>query len=256
MIQAGARRTGRAEPLPGARTTRTRGRDRVRRAIYLGCLLAALGGLLYVQISPTFRVRHIAVDGQHFASPEQVIAFSGLSGQNPFRVQSGPVRQRVLDTSIPADVWVTFQLPDTAVVHLRERQPAFWWQVGPTVYLVALDGTVLGPADKPVGSFVVEDADRRPVGAGDHVDPRTLREASLVVSSLPASVGPAPHRVLASAKRGIVVVTADGISIAFGDDENLTRKLAVLTPVLGAARSATPRPTFVDLSVVDHPYFR
>lgn len=224
--------------------------------LYLGCLLAALGGLLYVLVSPAFRVRHVSVEGQHYASSAQVVAFSGLAGQDPFQVQSDLVRRRILDTSIPADAWVTFRLPDTAIIHLRERRPAYRWQVGPTVFLVARDGTVLGPGEDSPGAFVIEDVDRRTVGPGDHVDPRILQEAALVEAGLPPAVGPASHRVLASATLGVDVVTNDGISIALGGDDNLTRKLAVLTPVLQAARSATPRPTLVDLSVVDHPYFR
>ncbi|HEX5416507.1 MAG TPA: FtsQ-type POTRA domain-containing protein [Chloroflexota bacterium] len=226
------------------------------RLLYLILSLAVLGGAAYVQNSPTFRIQHVKVVGAHFLAPDAVVGAAQIQGQSPFAIASGSVTNRVLALGVPARVTVFYQLPDTAVISISEKQPAYIWKVDPTLYLVAEDGTILGTTPSPTLPTVVVDQDHQPVAVGQKIDPTIFPQAQAVLQVLPRLISPAPTYLLHSRAEGLIIPTGVVPEVVLGDGDSLDAKLTVLRPVLQAALAARPVPRYVDLRVPSHPYFR
>lgn len=227
-----------------------------RRVRYLAFLIVVAAAFGFVTVGSTFRVRQTEVYGTLLLDRSTVANAAGLVGVNPFLANTATAEKRVFALGVPERVAVSFRLPDTAVVQVVERSPAYIWKVDPTMYLVAADGTVLGTTRRENERVIVVDADHRPVKPGQKVDPGSLREASYLMSVLPGLANLSPHYVFYSRELGVFVPTADGTRIAFGDDQNLDLKMQALGPTLQAAFAHEPHPALIDLQFPDHPYFR
>lgn len=226
------------------------------RLLYLLLSLAVLAGAVYLQNSPTLRIRHVEVVGAHYLSPDTVARAAQVEGQSPFAVASPAVTDRVLALGVPEHVTVFYHLPDTAVISLAEKQPAYIWKVDPDLYLVADDGTVLATTTSQTLPTVVVDLDHQPVAVGQKLDPTIFPQARTVLQVLPQIISPAPTYLLHSRDQGLIIPTGVIAEVALGDGGNLDAKLTVLRPVLQAALAARPLPRYVDLRVPGHPYFR
>lgn len=226
---------------------------RVWYLVFLAIVAAGAGAIIF---GSTFRVRRTEVYGTLLLDPSTVVAAAALNGRNPFSVDSNAAVKRVLSLGVPESASVSFVLPDTAIVNVVERPPAYIWKVDSTMYLVASDGTVLGTTSRENERVIVVDSARRSVKVGQTIDDRPLREAAYLMEVLPRLTSLSPHYVVYSPDRGIVVPAAHGASIAFGDDQDLSLKLEDLVPTLKAAAAHQPPPTLIDLQFPGHPYFR
>jgi cell division septal protein FtsQ len=227
----------------------------VRPRFFFVLLLGLVGyGALTLYTNPIFRVRQVDVVGAHWLPPAAVVQAANLSGRNIFQIDTGAVSNQILALGVPEQVTVHYQLPNTAIIDVSERLPAYIWKVDPTLYLVADDGTVLGPTSREGEAVIVVDSDHRPVQVGQKVDVAVLREASYLEQVLPKAAGLSPHYFLYSRALGLVVPTADGFQVVVGDSQQLGERLADFGPALQAARAQQPRPTWVDLRFLGHPY--
>jgi len=226
------------------------------RVRYLAFLAVVTMAIATATLGSTFRVKRTEVYGTLLLDPGTVALTAGLVGENPFLGETAAAEKRVLALGVPRSVTVSYRLPDTAVVDVVERRPAYVWKVDPTLYLVADDGTVLGTTQQENGLVTVVDVDRRAVKPGDKVDARALREAAYLIAALPRMSNLSPPYVLYSHGLGIIVPGPDGIQIAIGDDQDLVAKLQALGPTLKAARAHQPRPSLVDVQDPRHPFFR
>lgn len=202
------------------------------------------------------RISHINVEGTHLSNTQEIAQTSGLEGTNPFLVNTRAVEQRVAELGVLESATVRIQLPNTATISVVERPPAFIWKVDPTLYLVAGDGTILGPTSKESERVIVVDADHVPVHVGEKIDVSIFQEASYLLSALPKVSTLSPHYLLYSRAYGIMVPTPDGLTIAIGGSSELQQKLLDIEPTLKAAQTASPRPTLIDVSAAHHPYYR
>jgi len=216
-------------------------------------ILYALGRLL---LGSSFRIEKVGVTGTHLTDPGTVDQFADLEGRNPFTVDSSAAAQRVMNLGVYQDVNVSIHLPSSATVAVTEQTPAYIWKVDPTLYLVAHDGTIIGPTTSESQRVIVVDADHQPVRIGQKLDPRILEEAAYLLATLPSTTSLAPRYLLYSQAMGIMVPTSKGFTIVIGDDTNLPEKLQMLVATLHAAESATPHPTLVDVRFLPRPYFR
>jgi hypothetical protein len=135
-------------------------------------------------------------------------------GANLFRLQVGPIEQRLRDLPGVAGAVVSVSLPDTLLVEVRERQAILAWAVGDARFLVDRSGVLFAAADPAA----VADAqlpsilDRRAVsaglGIGSIVDPIDLDAATRLGSLVPAD--------LASAATSLVVSVNDASGFIVG----------------------------------------
>jgi cell division protein FtsQ len=106
----------------------------------------AFGGWWAVH-SSIFDAHHIVVTGETRLSRSEVIRASGVGrSTNVFFADPSAVEAALEANPWVADATVTRALPSTIGIQVTERRPASTVAVGSTWFLVAADGTVLGPA--------------------------------------------------------------------------------------------------------------
>lgn len=241
---------------PGADAPSTVGQILRGHIHFLALAAAVVLVIVGILFAPFFRIKHVSVYGTLFLDPAAVAKAADLVGANPILANTGAAKQRILALGIPRSVSISFAPPDTEVINVVERTPAYIWKVNSTLYLVAENGTVLGPTQRESENVIVVDTDRRPVKPGQKLDARIFQAAARIIAALPKVAGISPRYVTYSQSLGLMVPTSDGIQIVFGDGENLDAKLGEVAPVLKAARAQKSRPKMIDLRFAGHPYFR
>ncbi len=124
----------------------------------------AVGRLVdkHVRTSPAFATKKILVAGNARLTRAEVLKAAGLAmGKNVFAMSPEDARARLSAHPWIASAQVTRRLPDTYVVHVRERQAAAVLSID-GLYLVSDEGTVfkrVGPND-PVDLPVITGVDR------------------------------------------------------------------------------------------------
>jgi hypothetical protein len=216
----GTSRAGGPTRASGVRRTRpvrraSAGLSPVRAAALLVMLVAA-AAVFGVANSSAFTYRRLVVEGAAVTSTEDVADAIAVShGRNLFGLVTAPLEMSVADLRTVADAAVSVSLPDTLVVHVREREPVLVWRVGARRYLVDADGALFGllgdhPPATAAALPVVED--RRAASAGLSIgrslDPVDLDAATRLASLVPGDVGSLGKglAVLVTDETGFVVV--------------------------------------------------
>jgi len=228
------------------------GPQRLPFAVLTALIVFALANLL---LGSKLRVEHVEVSGTHLTDPASVIQVADVEGRNPFTINTAMVAKQIKKLGVYESVQVAVRLPNLTTIHVTEQQPAYIWKVDPTLYLVAHDGTILGPTPDENERVIVVDADHQAVRIGQKIDPRILEEAAYLLAVLPLTTSLSPHYLLYSRASGLMIPTNDGFTVTIGDDTNIKEKIEMLGPTLRAAEAASPRPSVVDVRFIRRPYF-
>jgi cell division septal protein FtsQ len=243
FVEEGEARTNRFGPL-------------VARLFFLLVALVCLISGYLLSNDGQFRVRHVEVRGAYFLDQATVTLQIGALGLPIWSVSADATKARVLALGVPRDATVTFRLPDTVVVSLRERTSVYSWIVGPTTYAVSGDGVILGPSDGVGSRVTIADLDGASVHLGDRLDPATLREADYFANNLPRFIGVPSVAAEYSRATGLALHLANGIEIVPGDDQFLADKLTAIAEVWSTALAQSPRPRVIDVQVPTRPIIR
>ena len=281
-------RLKRWQPAPGAvrRGDTDARRRRVRGRLGLAALLlvqAAFAGLvIWALTSPTWQVRYVQVEGTGDTALAAAVQALPLTGCNIFRCDTA--HQTRLITRLPAvaRAEVHAAYPDGLVVVVVPRRPALLWHIGGTGYVVATDGTVLGPqasdpafAQAPLLDVVDSGAAAfggRAPAPGQHMDAAVAEMARQLRSGL-AALGTG-WTLQWTADTGFVALKAGGQRVLFGTPEDAAQTAAALSSggaadtsgvaaqlrklrdVLARLASRGEHATLIDLRWGAHPYYR
>jgi hypothetical protein len=180
------RRVGRRLPSPG-------------RILAVLLFAAVVGGLVTLVNGPWLRVTAVAHDGGRYTPAGQLDEIlAGYGGAALLTVDSGAMRQRLVQLPAVADATVEMRLPGELRVSITEKAPAFIWRTAAVQLVGAADGSIIAelPLDAEPGSELerlpaVED-DRlasRGLTIGDRVPAAELRVALRLVGLDPGLVG-------------------------------------------------------------------
>ena len=93
-----------------------------------------------------FGISEVAISGAHNVSREEILASAGITGQTSLLfLNAAQTRARLLTDPWVADAAVLKLYPGRLRIEIKERKPYALWQKNYLVYLIAADGTVLGP---------------------------------------------------------------------------------------------------------------
>jgi cell division protein FtsQ len=218
----------------GRRAPRGRGLPRrkvvLRAAVGVPVVLAALGaGGWWTSTTSVFSAHRIQVTGASHLSRAEVLRAAGVNGAT--NVMWTPTS--TIASSLEASPWVasatvTRDLPSTLRIRITERTPASAVLVGSTWFLVAGDGTVLGPARGRSHLPALPNADRLTVGerAG------ALAVPAAVAGSMEPWLRKRVTAVIPADDGTVQLALADGARVLFGPASDLQAKDQALVGIL------------------------
>jgi cell division protein FtsQ len=233
----------------------------------LALSLVGLGGeALYAAFnSPRLVVRRVRVAGTKTLSAEHVIALSGIPlGQNIFRTNLYRARLSVEREPVIHHVGISRLLPDTVVVSVRERTPAFTLALADQLYQVDLYGMIYRAIGRaPAGVPVLGIAEPAPWKVGQKVPAELLASATQCVR-LARSVGLPLAKITVDAQRhlwlnilvsGAGSPTAKPLRVRLGRPEALQLKFADAQRVLRGAPHVSDLAAYLDVSCAGRPAY-
>jgi cell division protein FtsQ len=203
----------------------------------------ALGGWWATQ-SSIFDARHIRVTGASHLSRAEVLRAARVdSATNLLWVRPAAIQEAIESDPWVASATVTRSLPTTIRIDVIERRAASTVAVGSTWFLVAADGTVLGPARYRPRLPVLPTAGSVAVGERS---PALAAAASVAGGMTPwlrsqvATVSPGDH---GSVRLGLT----DGVRVLFGPATDVRAKTQALTGILRWADDRHHRLVTIDV---------
>lgn len=193
-------------------------------------LLASLGGLIAIAVSPQFVVRTVQISGVQILDAADIEEMAGVTGDSIWLVQIDEVKARVAQSPYVERVEASLTLPDILTINLVERQPDVRWQVGDMRYLVDAEGRVLGPDTTTFVSdtLIIEDRSGQVIEPNDRIDPDVLYLVRALALRLPKEAGVTPFSISWDRDHGVTLTTADRRTIIFGRKERLEEKIQIL----------------------------
>jgi cell division protein FtsQ len=211
------------------------------RIFSLPLLIAALGGLLYIATAARFTVSDIRVEGAQTLSSRDVAELAGARGTSIWLVDTQRIVERLQTNAYVERAHAFVTLPDRLTIAVDERRPELRWRSGGALYLLDADGRVLS-ADETTAltnTLVIEDHSNHPLRPNDQVDPAALKLGRMLALRLPAELHLAPASIGWDGNNGMVVTTADGRTIIFGQNDDLDDKFTILRALIADGTAFT-----------------
>jgi cell division protein FtsQ len=194
--------------------------------------------------SSIFGAHDIGVTGESHLSRSDVLRAAGIGGStNVLWANTAAIAAAVESNPWVASASVTRSLPSTIRIEVTERRPASTVIVGATWFLVAADGTVLGPAQHrphlPVLPTVAA------VTVGDRS--RTF----VVPAAVAGGMSPWLRSQVATISPGtgglVQLGLADGVQVLFGPATDLQAKAQALVGILAWANDRHTQLATIDV---------
>ncbi len=200
--------------------------------------------------SSMFDAHHVVVTGESRLSRADVIRASGIDrSTNVLFADPSAIAAAVEANPWVADATVSRSLPSTITVQITERRPASTVAVGSTWFLVAGDGTVLGPAAHRPHLPVLPTTVAVTVGAPVPVLAGPAAVAGGMSPALRAhvaSVAPAPDG-------SVQLDMDDGVRVLFGEATAIRAKDQAIAGILDWARERDAPLATIDVRSPDAP---
>ena len=138
---------------------RTKKKKRKKRLLlWILIAIALISGLGFFAASSFFDVDNISVRGNSYYTGEQIIEIGGaVTGENIFRTDKRSIKRLLLDDPYIAQADISYELPSTVVIRVRERKETAACLYEKNYYVIDGKGFVLKvTADRP-GVTVLRD---------------------------------------------------------------------------------------------------
>jgi cell division protein FtsQ len=127
-----------------------RARRNVNRILRLLALVALVGGLVWLLLSPTFSVDALDVSGVQSSETREVLkAHKVTEGRPLILIRTGALRDELLADPWVKEAMVTLDWPRRVVVDITERTPTAWVETAGGWARRAVDGVALPGASEP-----------------------------------------------------------------------------------------------------------
>lgn len=161
-------------------------------------LLASIGGLNGLASTPAFTLARTELPTLTWTTNEALVnAVATSDGTNLFRIQTGPIEDRLQRLPGVSDAHVSVSLPDTLIITIEERTAILTWRVRDNLFLVDREGVIFAtaPSDASAPATLPTVADSRPgsygLAVGSVLDAVDLDAATRLASLTPADIGSA-----------------------------------------------------------------
>jgi cell division protein FtsQ len=224
---------------------RRAGRRRRRIAIVVPAVAGALAlGAWWATHSSIFDAKHVRVAGVSHLARSDVLEAAGVGpGTNLFWADPAAIEHAAESDPWVAEAKVTRSLPSTIRIAVTERRPASTVVVGSTWFLVAADGTVLGPARHRPDLPVLPAVQSLRVGSR----PAALATAAEVAGSMSPWLRSRVVTVDPGEGGWVQLGMDDGVRVLFGPPTDAEAKAQALTGILQWAADRNRRLATIDV---------
>ena len=199
-----------------------------RRVVALLLLMGlVVGGVWLVYFSDLLAVEKVEVRGTRTLGSEQVREIAAVpAGQPLARVDLDAIRARVEALAVVRDAQVTRTWPDRVQIDVEERVAIAVVDIGGQIRGMDAEGVVFREYPKPPPGLPQ-------VRTSSDTRSDALREAALVVESLPGDITRRVDHVEVGTIDQISLVLRDGRTVVWGSAEESEAKSEVLSGLLG-----------------------
>lgn len=231
------------------------------RALSLLIVVAILAFAIVLFSSPAFYVTRVDVGGVRYVPAEEVFAQSGVAGLHVLWVDPDAVAAQVARSPSLDDASVYVQWPARLIVLVEEREPAIVWeQLGAQYWVDARGNFMVLRAERPELVRVINEGDPVPFrcpgpACPDEgtvtIDPAIV-QGVLQLKSLRGNIDVLYYDPM----RGLSYQDGRGWRGYFGVGSDMDLKLAIYETLIEDVESRGIRPTYVDVSDPDAPFYR
>ena len=254
-MRAAAALTRRLPRVPGGAVRRAAAGlgPRLGRGLAIALLASAGVAALYMlwfRDSSLVAVERVSVTGLTTPEADRIEAAlaSAARDMTTLHVRTDELEQAIAAFPVVRSVEVVPDFPHGLSIRVVEHRPVAAVTVGRDRVPVAADGTLL--RGLPVRDGLPQVAGSTAV-VGDHLAPGRARSLVEVAAAAPRSLRPRIERLGATARRGVVVVLADGPELIFGSPERARAKWFAAAAVL--ADPSAQGASYVDLRIPERP---
>lgn len=222
------------EPVPGRakrKAARRRGSASKGSWLLAGAFVALVGAAgWWVTHSAIFQARTITVSGNHRLLDGRIIGLSGVGkGTNVLWFSPGAVEERLDSSPWIGTAHVSRTLPSTVTITVTELSALSVLDTGAGRYLLAPDGTVLGPATGRSTLPVIHLAGAR-ARVAEQV--RDAGESLRALAALPSDLRSRVDLVETEPGSGLVLVLGGAVRVVYGDASEAAAKGEALAAIL------------------------
>lgn len=188
----------------------------------------------YVTVTPYFQINSIEIEGNARLSSKNILdLIETYEGMNTFSFSIAKIERKLQQNPWVQAVSVTRIIPDTLVIRLEEKTPAYWVLDNKTLWYTDETGTKIAPVEpgqfSPLPTLVIEKGAQNFASSLPELT-RSLHEAHLPVDTT------AITHIWLSASRGLeFFVSGANIKITIGLEEwmqNLQRAKETMSDLL------------------------
>lgn len=238
----------RPDPRFDERQRRRQRRERLKRVKWLklgGVVVGAIVFVMGILASPLFAIRNVDLEGVVYTSPETIEKVSDvLKGASVFTVDTSKARELLLKDPWVAEVRITTDFPNGALVEIAERVPVVWYLgADQKARMVDARGHVIAVLTGWPTKYLQVRGQGPNLEAGAVADD-VFRAAAQLVLALPSEIRPKVKALDLTGGGELSMILKGGTIVRFGPPSDLKDKLVSVVVLFRRQDPAT-------LAVVD-----
>lgn len=216
-------------------------RRRIFRIIKWTTLMALIiGGSVCFLLSPYFNIKSITTTGNEKITSEEIISLSGIQlEENMFKVSSSKVEQAIKANAYIDSVELKRKLPDSIVLQVVERKPAYMLMIGNAYAYINSQGYMLeiskDALELPIITGFSTSEDQ--IQAGNRLNTEDLEKLNSVIQIVDSAnsneIGNLVTKINIEDKQDYVLeLESENKTVHLGDTSNLSTKMLYIKTVL------------------------
>lgn len=205
-----------------------RARRNVNRILRLLAVVAVVGGVVWLMLSPTFSVTAVEVSGVQSSETSAVLVANKVVVGRPLIL----IRTETVEAELLGDPWVkeasvSLDWPREVVVAVSERSPVAWVETADGWFRRAVDGVALpgeSVPDDTMGQIQLTS-----VPAGDAVESSLVRGALEFIDTLPVALA---SNAVIDERSGELWAVVGGFEVRLGRPVDMSDKALSLATLI------------------------
>jgi cell division protein FtsQ len=229
-------------------------------AVIYAIVIAIAAGL--IMSLPIWQVKWISIEGAKYVPEEKILSTANVPlEQNIFQIDLDEIKEKLVKFIQFKEVKISRRLPSTIVIRVKEREPFAIVMLKSMPALVDEDGYIL--AKESLGSSiykvdvikfpVIRGLDGKSLEKGVRLNPAERSFMKDSIKLLSRFMDPSAVQIEFRKKDDIIIYIEDVLKVRLGDQENLEKKISVLSALVTASKDKLDKVQYIDVRLPDSP---